>query len=240
MDMNDFEITKREVGASITIIAILLAIGILISNLISDSMSDKVKEYNQAIKVNNNQKIFEYSMRTNVGNALVYGVLETENPIENTDISGKYIKLYRIEERYTRHTRRVKSGKSYTTRVYYSWDYVGDEEFVSDKIKFCEIVFKNSKFDLPKGDYIDTVKNGINRRYKYYGIKDKTKCTIFTQLKDDTISDNSKVYTNNSINEVINSLEKGISSVTIFWFCWIVMIVLIVFTFYYFDNRWLE
>lgn len=240
MDMNDFEITKREVGASITIIAILLAIGILISNSISDSMSDKEKEYSQAIKIENNQKIFKYSMKTDVGNAFVYSILKAENPIVNSDINGKYIKLYRTEEKYTRHTKRVKTGKGYTTKTYYSWDYVGTEEFVSDEIKFCGVVFKNNKFNLPKGEYIDTVKNGINRRYIYYGIKNKTKCTIFTKLKNKTISDNSKVYTNKSINDTISSLDNEMSGIVVFWIIWIPFIILSVFLFYYLDNRWLE
>ena len=70
----DFEITKREVLASISIVAVLLLIGVLISGKIEESQTDKNAVYNKAIKIDS-KDLFEYGMRTNIGNAFVYGDL---------------------------------------------------------------------------------------------------------------------------------------------------------------------
>ena len=42
------EITLREIIASIAIIAVMLILGVVISNEISDSVSDDIAEYNKA------------------------------------------------------------------------------------------------------------------------------------------------------------------------------------------------
>ena len=70
----DFTITKREVLASISIIAILLLIGVLISGKISEYQMDANEKYNKAVKIEDSE-MFEYGMRTNVGNAFVTDVL---------------------------------------------------------------------------------------------------------------------------------------------------------------------
>lgn len=49
-DFGDFEITKREILASISIIAVLLLIGFIISGKISDYVMDKNEKYNKAVK----------------------------------------------------------------------------------------------------------------------------------------------------------------------------------------------
>ena len=57
MYWDDFEITKREVLASIAIIAVLLIIGLGISDKISDKIADKNEKYNKAIKIED-QELF--------------------------------------------------------------------------------------------------------------------------------------------------------------------------------------
>lgn len=66
-DFGDFEITKREILASISIIAVMLLIGVLISAKISEHQMDKNEIYNKAVKIDN-QELFQYGMDTNVGN----------------------------------------------------------------------------------------------------------------------------------------------------------------------------
>lgn len=66
------EITKREVLVSISIIAILLLTGFFISGKISQYEMDQNEVYNKAIQIDT-QEMFEYGMRTDVGNAFVYG-----------------------------------------------------------------------------------------------------------------------------------------------------------------------
>ena len=50
-DFENFEITKREILASISIVAVMLLIGILIAGKISDYHLDKNEKYNKAIKI---------------------------------------------------------------------------------------------------------------------------------------------------------------------------------------------
>lgn len=61
------EITKREVIASVSILAILLIIGFVISGFIADAENDAISRYRKALKINNDPKVFEYAMSTNVG-----------------------------------------------------------------------------------------------------------------------------------------------------------------------------
>ena len=79
-DFGDFEITKREILASISIIAIMLLIGVLIAGKISEYELDQNEKYNKAIKIDT-QELFEYGMRTNVGNAFVYGDLKAVDTV---------------------------------------------------------------------------------------------------------------------------------------------------------------
>ena len=92
---------------------------------------------------------------------------------------------------------------------------------------------------MPSSDYITTIKESSHIRYKYYGVKTKYTGTIFTVLKNKTISDNSSFYSDMKIEQVVEHLESSITLV-IFWIVWIVLVIAIVFGFYYFDNEWLE
>lgn len=245
-DFGNFEITKREILASISIIAVMILFGILISSKISEHQMDKNEIYNKAVKIEN-QEMFQYGMDTNVGNAFVYGDLKAVDTVTYPEISGEYMYVEKVKERYTRHTRKVRhtrtvNGKSqtyYTTETYWTWDRVGSEEIKSKEISFCDIVFSSSKIELPGTDYIDTIKESSHIRYKYYGVGTKYTGTIFTDLRDKTISDNSNFYNNSTIDETIEYLESNVETV-IFWIFWVILIGLAVFGFYYLDNRWLD
>lgn len=99
-DFGDFEITKREILASISIIAVLLLIGFIISGKISDHLIDKNEKYNKAVKIKE-QDLFEYGMRTDIGNAFVYGDLEAVDAVTYPEIGGKYMYVRKVEEHYT-------------------------------------------------------------------------------------------------------------------------------------------
>ena len=58
-DFGNFEITKREILVSVSIVAIMLLIGVLIAGKISDYQLDKNEKYNKAIKIES-QELFEY------------------------------------------------------------------------------------------------------------------------------------------------------------------------------------
>ena len=242
-DFGDFEITKREVLASVSIIAIMLLIGMLLSAKISNWQMDRNEKYNKAVKIENNTDLFQYGMDTNVGNAFVYGELKAIDTVTYPEIGGKYMYVEKVKEKYTKHTRRVahKSGNHtyYTTKTYWTWDYAGSEDREGKEISFCGIKFPIKKIDYPSPAYIKTIKESYYIRYKYYGTATKYKGTLFTVLKDKTIEDSSSFYENSKIPEVIDRLESGIWNI-VFWIFWIFLTGIAVFGFYYLDNEWLE
>lgn len=73
----------------------------------------------------------------------------------------------------------------------------------------------------------------------YYGVGTEYKGTIFTDLRDKTISDNTSFYNNSTIDETIERLESDFP-IIIFWIFWVILIGGMVFGFYYLDNRWLD
>lgn len=91
-DFGDFEITKREILASISIIAVMLLIGFVISGRISNYILDRNEKYNKAIKIENSD-LFEYGMRTNVGYAFAYGDLKAVDAVSYPEIDGEYMYL---------------------------------------------------------------------------------------------------------------------------------------------------
>jgi hypothetical protein len=242
MRVGDIEITKREVLVSISIIAILLMVGFGLSGSISEYVSDQNEIYNKAVKIESTD-MFEYGMRTNVGNAFVYGVLEAVDTVTYPEIGGEYVYVEKVKERYTMHTRVVtytSNGKTRTrTETYWTWDKVDSEEIIAKEISFAGVKFDINKIDLPSSDYIDTIKESSHIRYKYYGVGTKFTGTIFADLRDNTIPDGTEFYNNKDIDETIKLLE-ALDWTWVFWIFWIALIGFCVYGFYYFDNRWLE
>ena len=246
VNCGSFDITKREVLTSISILAILLLIGILISSKISECQMDKNEIYNKAAKIES-ADMFEYGMRTNVGNAFVYGDLIAVDTVSYPEINGEYMYIEKVKEKYTMHTRRVAhtrvvNGKSqtyYTTETYWTWDRVGSEDKKCNTISFCGATFNSSKIDIPSAQYIDTVKKSSHIRYVYYGVNIKYTGTIFTNLKDQTISDNTSFYNEKTIDETVEYLTSGIGTF-VFWILWSLLIIGVILAFYIAENKWLE
>ena len=239
----DFEITKREVLASISIVAVLLLIGVLISGMIEESQTDKNAVYNKEIKIDS-KDLFEYGMRTNIGNAFVYGDLVAVDSVTYPEIGGSYMYVKKIKEKYTIHTRTVTTrdskGRTHThTETYWTWDEVSREHIQCNEVSFCGVIFDSEKIEMPDTNYITTIKESSHVRYKYYGTEISHTGTIFTTLKDKTISDNTAFYENKNIEETVETLESDIG-LFLFWFVWVVVIVACVIGFYYIDNEWLE
>lgn len=246
-DLGDFTITKREILMSVSIIALMLLIGFLISGKIQESQLDKNEKYNKALKIEDSE-MFEYGMRTNIGNAFIYGELKAVDTVTYPEIGGEYMYVKKVEEHYRKHTRQVRhtrtvNGKTttyYTTEVYWSWDRVGSEDLKCKEISFLGVVFDINKIDIPARVYIDTIQEWTHVRYKYYGVPTEHVGTIFTELKDNTIPDNTSFYKDMDINETVKHLEVGGGALIFFWVFWIILMCVIVFVFYYHNNSWLD
>lgn len=247
--VGDFEITVREIIASVSIIAILLLFGFLIHGEIVENQADKNEVYNKAIKIES-RELFQYGMNTNVGNAFVYGELKAVDTVTYPEIGGEYMYIKKTEEHYNRHTRMVtktkinSKGETETyleEEVYYSWDYYDSWSRHSNKINFLEVEFDYGKIAAPPSEYITTLSgNRRDVRFIYSGTGTGFVGTIFADLRDGTIPDKTNFYNNKSIEETQEHLEAGIGGLIGFWFLWIFLIIGCVVGFYYLDNRWLE
>lgn len=232
--------------ASVSIVAILLLIGMLISSKISEHQMDLNEKYNKAVKIET-QELFEYGMRTNVGNAFVYGELSAVDPVTYPELDNEYMYVKKIEEQHTKHIKQVRHTKTvngktqtyYTTEVYWTWDEVDNESLKCGQVSFQGVYFPVHKIQIPDEKFITTIQKSQKTRYQYYGVDTRFVGTVFTELKDNTISDNSPFYNDSSIAETIEGLENNYSTI-IFWIVWGIIIVICVFVFYFIDNRWLE
>lgn len=117
------EITKREIMASIAIIAVMMTAGFVISGKITEHQIEKNAKYQKAVHIED-KDLFEYGMRTNVGNAFVYGDIKPVDTVTYEEIGDEYLYVEKIEERKERHEREVevkgKDGKKHKeTEVYY-------------------------------------------------------------------------------------------------------------------------
>ena len=240
------EIKKREVIASVVIVALMLIIGFAISEKIRQSLLEDYQVYDTAAQVDD-KELFEYGMETNVGYAFVYGELKTLDPVSYPEVSGKYSYIKKEEQEYRQHSKTVtktytdSKGKTHTKteiEYYWTWDTMRTESKTATKISFLDVEFAYEKIPFPSSHQIDIVKTGYHRRNVYYGTETDFQGTLFTSLKENTIN-NTKFYKDQTIAEAIENLEKG-SEIVIFWVLWILLIIGLVIGFYYLENKWLD
>ena len=240
------EITRREVIASIAIIAILLTMGFFIGGKIEQNILEKNLEYDTAIKIDGEEDIFRHGMETSVGNAFVYGELKAIDPVTNEHLDGEYSYIKKEIQEYRKHTRIVteyytdSEGNRKSREVeeeYWTWDTIKTERKESTKISFLNVEFTYGTIPFPSAHYIKTVNTGFHLREEYYGTDVAFKGTIYASLRNGTIKDVS--FYKGSIEDTVNRLEsKG--GYVIFWIFWILLIVGAVAGFYYLDNWWLN
>jgi hypothetical protein len=115
------------------------------------------QKYNAALQIDNDSDLFIYGMKTNVGNAFVYGDLKAVDYVTYPEIGGQYSYVEKVKERYTRHTRTVTKTKTvngkqqtYTeTEEYWTWDVVDRESKSSTKITFLDVEFDYGTINFP-------------------------------------------------------------------------------------------
>jgi hypothetical protein len=240
------EITKREILVSIAIVCIMILFGVLISAAINTSLMEKYQDYNTALQIESDKDLFEYGMRTNIGNAFVYGGLKAVDTVTYEEIGGAYSYVEKVKERYTMHTRtvtktRTVNGKtqSYTTtETYWTWDRIDSWSKNSEKIAFLGVEFDYGTIKFPPSNYITTIKESGHIRYKYYGAPTECEGTLYAKLGDNTIT-NVSFYNNTSIDKTIDMLQSN-WQIVLFWIGWVLLTGGLVVGFYFIDNKWLE
>ena len=225
----------------------MILFGLFFSGKISDWQVQSMEEYNKALKIES-AELFEYGMNTNVGNAFVYGELKAVDAVTFDELEEAYLYVKKVEEHYNRHIRTVTKTKkdsngntvSYQeTEVYYTWDEYKSWKKHSEKISFLGVEFDYSKISHPGARCVKTLKKSSNVRYKYYACDSQYVGTIYTELRNETISDNSSFYNNKDISKVLKSIESA-NMVIVFWIIWIGITVGVVYGFYSLDNDWLH
>lgn len=237
---DSFSLSKREIIASIVILALMLTFGFMIHGAINDSLMLEYQEYNTALQINEDAEMFQYAMKTNIGNSFIYGDLKCVDTVSYPGVSGQYSYIRKVKEEYTRHTRVVSTGKTTTTQVYYTWDEVSSESKHCNKITFLNVEFDYGQIDFPHSSYITTIEDTFDDdiRYVYYGAPTECVGTLYSDLRNNTIN-NSSFHPNCSIEAVIESYESG-AELVLFWFGWIILTGGLIFGFIYLDNHWLE
>ena len=236
------EVTVRELLASVTIVAVMFLLGFIISDKIAADQAEKNAEYYQAIHIED-EDMFHYGMETDVGNAFVYGTLAAVDTVTYPEIGGEYLYLEKVEEHYNMHTRtvtRTVNGKTQThTEIYWSWDYAGSEEIHSRRIRFLGVEFDYFKIKRPGANYIDMIQESGHVRFKYYGCNPEYIGTIYTELRNGTITDQTKFWNDRGIEQVLEDVTSQ-PWVFLFWVIWGIVTLAAVYLFVMLDNRWLE
>lgn len=240
-------IKPKEIIFSITIAAIMIIAGFFIGNKIHQKQIEQYQQYDTAVQIDS-QDLFLYGMKTNIGNAFVYGQLEALDPVCFPEFNGEYSYIKREKQKYTKHYRTVEkeytdsNGNKHTRTVqeeYWTWDTVKTDVEMSTKISFLEIEFAYSKIIFPSPHHLATVRTGYHTRNVYYGTGTSFTGTIFTNLESNTIANKTKFYNNQTISETIDNLESGYQLI-IFWIAWIVLTAGLVVGFCYLENKWLD
>ena len=225
---NGFEITKRELMAAIIIIAITFAAGFTIAEAIQSKIDEKNREFNQAMRITADRELFEYGMKTDAGNAFVYGELRAIDAVTVPEIDGEYSYIQIREEQYTMHvrivTRRGPNGQTYTTtETYWTWDEVGREEIACSRISFLGHEFEYGQINFPAEKYIDTVKQSSHKRHVYYACEKEYEGTIYAKLENNTVTD-ARFIEGRTPDEAADYLCK--SGERAIMLCWILVAVL--------------
>lgn len=247
MNFENFTITRREVLVTISITILLIMFGFLIASEIRNKINEKNEKYFKALKIENNEEQFKYSINTNIGYTLAQGTVEAIEPVSK-DIEGRYFYIRKVKEKYTMHTRQVahtrtvgnKTETYYTTEEYWTWDYAGEEECHVNKFKYLGVEFDYKTINFHNSKYKETIRESSKIRYNYYVIPAEFEGVLFSKIKNNTINEN-EFYYNRNIQTVIEMKEKEITSIAkVFWTIWIIVVVIIDFVYAYFENDYLE
>lgn len=243
--MRDVEVTPREVLVSVVIVLLMVGIGFFIAESIHNKVSVDNEQYFKALKIDNNPELFDYAIKTEVGNMLSYGKFKANEPVSDRLIKGEYFSIIKTEEHYVMKTRTVtytdSNGKTKTrTETYWEWDEVDEEQFKTDTFNYLGRNFKYKIVPFRNYKYKETVKTSSHVRFIFYVIPEEFNGTLYSKAKSKTITD-TKLYSGDNIKDVIADKEGSAdNAVLIFWICWILLTSIIVVVFVVLENRYIN
>lgn len=242
------EITFREILVAIAITLALVGLGFIINSFIQNAIYEDNEKYYKSLKIDKNEEQFRYAINTNVGYTLAQGKVQAVDGVSIEDIEGKYFRIRKVKEKYTMHTRQVEHTRTrgnkietyYTTEVYWTWDYAGEEEYHTEKFNFLGVDFEYETVRFSNEEHKGTKQINSDTRYQYYIIPFEFEGTLFTHIDNNTINQNN-FHLNNTIENIMKSKEQDAENWNIgFWFIWIILIGFIDYGYVYLDNEYLE
>lgn len=260
------EITKREVLFSLVIIILSLTIGFFVRSSIVSNRIEELELYTKALEVQEIED-FNYALETKVGNVLAFDDCYSMESVSLSELKQEYSVIMKIKEEYTSHTESYKDSKGNTnTRTTYSWDRKNKQIYNVNEIVFMDRKLSINLFEFDEVDFevLNLNQNTVNEdvlslcnstyyypngkrtiegncRYRYYVIPLKFSGTMFMDLNADTFTkDNTEFYLNKTIEEVIELKSNTESGGFFFWLVWLFVTFILVFIFYFIDNKWLE
>lgn len=243
------EITKREILFSFIIIAIMVFLGMIISRpILSHSLSNALKTISS---VQSKDSItFDYIKRTDAGDFLAEGTINTANPVSIEDIDGEYQKIKKEKQEYRRHTETYtttdsKGNVQAHARTYWSWDTIHTDVWKSDSLSFYGNIFtyKDIKYN-PAIEYLKTItpERGFFERkirYRYYVAPTMEQGTLSGNISDRSFT-NLRFRKEESVDSIIKEAEEKMNrGPIVFWFFWSLLTAGLVIGFYDADNKWL-
>lgn len=211
--------TIKKTIIKVTVIVLGLIIGIFIFAKITNYQANKNEVYKKAVRITDS-KMFQAGINANIGNVFVYGELEPVDTVSFDEIDGEYLYIKKVKEQYRSHTRIQRVGNVSFIQPYQTWDKIDSEIKKCDKIKFCGIVLQSKKIKFPDADYIGTIKETGNLRYRYYGVPLRHTGTIYTKLKNGDVSNNSVFFEGQTIDETVEKCTSEEENIT-FLIIWI-------------------
>ena len=248
MYIGDVEITIREAIFSITIASMLFLVGFLISTAIEHSVNRSTLKYRQAAQIFESPDEFSHAVRTDLGFAFAEGDFVTEDAVSDSRIEGEHLEMVKTFQKYQMHTRVVHyyTGTGKTRRChkrverYWTWDTYSVERVKAKRCKFLGYRLPVEKFDLsdvPSSS--KTVPNGFQKRIVFMVRPKEFNCTIFSELKDGTISDKTRLWYKKAIPEAYER-ETSSHATAVFWTAWSLFMAIVIIAFVAHRNDWLE
>jgi len=244
---NQGDVTKRELLFCIALFILLMFLGFFIASSIRKYENDDDLMYNQAVQITD-QGEFEQAFDTNIGHAFVDGMFTCDG-VTYDKITGRYLKIDVMHQRYTKHTRvetyttTDSKGRTHThtrTVTYWSWDTIGGFE------NHCQTVqFKGKTFSYGNFNYgtvpcsTETVRTGINHRDVVTTYPRQFYCTVFCNMIYRSFYDVATIYYEKNIEQAHKTATTHFG-VPVFWMLWIAFSVLMCVCFAKQRNEWLE
>ncbi|MBQ8042573.1 MAG: hypothetical protein IJ272_00270 [Clostridia bacterium] len=173
MRYNNSPITKGEIIIVCIALVIWTTICVFINMAISNAVSKSNEVYYKAIQIDNDAEMFEYAMRTNAGNALVYGTVSCSDPVSTDMLNGQYLAVRVDVDRYERNVTYEditdEEGNVIGQRevVSYDWENYKTSTSHAGTINFLGQEFPYSKLNI--SNYTSLSLNSSNVKDEWTG-----------------------------------------------------------------------